>query len=47
VWDEGTVNRILEAWGEPQGVEAIARRSTWRDRRLAALKAHKRSQSDA
>jgi 3-hydroxyacyl-CoA dehydrogenase len=47
VWDEGTVNGILEAWGEPPGVEAIARRSTWRDRRLAALKAHKRSQSDA
>jgi L-gulonate 3-dehydrogenase len=47
VWDAGTVNRILEAWGEGPEGEAIARRSAWRDRRLAALKAHKRSQSDA
>ena len=47
VWDAGTVNRVLDAWGEGPDGETIARRSAWRDRRLAALKAHKRSQSDA
>jgi 3-hydroxyacyl-CoA dehydrogenase len=47
VWDEGTVGRILEAWGESPGPEGIARRSAWRDRRLAALIAHKRAQPDA
>ncbi|HEX2137755.1 MAG TPA: 3-hydroxyacyl-CoA dehydrogenase [Microvirga sp.] len=47
VWDEGTVGRILGAWGESPGPEGIARRSAWRDRRLAALIAHKRAQPDA
>lgn len=46
VWDEETVNRIVEAWGASPGADAIARRSAWRDRRLAALKSHKRSQPD-
>jgi L-gulonate 3-dehydrogenase len=46
VWDETTVDRLLAAWGASPGAEGIARRSAWRDRRLAALKAHKRSQSD-
>ena len=46
VWDEENVSRILEAWGDAPGPEELARRSARRDRRLAALKAHKQSQSD-
>jgi 3-hydroxyacyl-CoA dehydrogenase len=46
VWDSENVARILEAWGEAPGSDALARRSAWRDRRLAALRAHKQSQSD-
>ena len=46
VWDKENVSRILEAWGDTPGPEALALRSVRRDKRLAALKAHKRSQSD-
>jgi len=46
VWDRANVSRILEAWGEAPGADALARRSVWRDKRLAALKAHKQSQPD-
>jgi 3-hydroxyacyl-CoA dehydrogenase len=44
VWDGENVGRILDAWGEAPGPDALARRSAWRDSRLAALKAHKKSQ---
>jgi len=46
VWDEENVKRILDGWGEAPGPEELARRSARRDKRLAALKAHKQSQSD-
>jgi 3-hydroxyacyl-CoA dehydrogenase len=46
VWDKENVSRILEAWGEAPGSDELARRSAWRDKRLAALKAHKKSQPD-
>ncbi|HZW47444.1 MAG TPA: 3-hydroxyacyl-CoA dehydrogenase [Microvirga sp.] len=46
VWDRDNVTRILEAWGEAPPPNELARRSAWRDRRLAALKAHKRSQQE-
>jgi len=46
VWDKANVSRILGAWGEAPGPDALARRSAWRDKRLAALKAHKQSQPD-
>ncbi|KLK94531.1 3-hydroxyacyl-CoA dehydrogenase [Microvirga vignae] len=46
VWDKENVSRILQAWGEAPGPDVLARRSAWRDKRLAALKAHKQSQSD-
>lgn len=46
VWDKENVSRILGAWGEAPEPDALARRSTWRDKRLAALRAHKRSQPD-
>ncbi|MXQ10616.1 3-hydroxyacyl-CoA dehydrogenase [Microvirga makkahensis] len=46
VWDRENVSRILEAWGGAPGPDELAQRSAWRDRRLAALKAHKQSQPD-
>ena len=46
VWDEENVNRILDGWGEAPGPDELARRSARRDKRLAALRAHKQSQSD-
>ena len=46
VWDKENVSRILKTWGEAPGPEELARRSAWRDKRLAALKAHKKSQPD-
>jgi 3-hydroxyacyl-CoA dehydrogenase len=47
VWDAENVERILKAWGEPPGPGILAERSTWRDGRLAALRAHKSSQPDS
>jgi 3-hydroxyacyl-CoA dehydrogenase len=44
VWDQATIERILKAWGAPPDAGALARRAAWRDKRLAALRAHKRSQ---
>jgi 3-hydroxyacyl-CoA dehydrogenase len=46
VWDEENVNRVLEAWDQAFDSDRISSRSVWRDRRLAALQAHKRSQAD-
>jgi 3-hydroxyacyl-CoA dehydrogenase len=36
--------RVLELWGGGLGADQVAARMRWRDRRLAALKAHKRAQ---
>jgi L-gulonate 3-dehydrogenase len=47
VWDEDNVSRVLTAWGETPSADALAQRSAWRDKRLAALKAHKKSQPEA
>ncbi|ANY84931.1 3-hydroxyacyl-CoA dehydrogenase (plasmid) [Microvirga ossetica] len=47
VWDEENVSRILHAWGAMPSADTLAHRSAWRDRRLAALKAHKQSQPEA
>jgi 3-hydroxyacyl-CoA dehydrogenase len=47
VWDEAKVERVLGDFGlsrDPEGREA---RRLWRDRRLAALMAHKKGQPDA
>ena len=38
------VARVMESWGGTPKPEDIARKSRWRDERLAALQAHKRSQ---
>ncbi|MFL4992230.1 MAG: 3-hydroxyacyl-CoA dehydrogenase [Microvirga sp.] len=47
VWDEDNVSRILEAWGGAPTADTLACRSIWRDKRLAALRAHKKSQPEA
>jgi 3-hydroxyacyl-CoA dehydrogenase len=47
VWDKANVDRILQAWGTTPDASVLASRSAWRDKRLAALKAHKQSQPDA
>ena len=47
VWDEENVSRILDAWGATPSADTLAQRSAWRDKRLAALKAHKKSQPEA
>jgi L-gulonate 3-dehydrogenase len=46
VWDKDNVSRILEAWGGTPSSETLAHRSAWRDKRLAALRAHKNSQPE-
>ncbi len=46
VWDKDNVDRILQAWGEATSPDGLASRSAWRDKRLAALKAHKKSQPE-
>ncbi len=44
VFGPEAVTRILTEWGEAPTPEKIARRSAWRDGRLAALVAHKKGQ---
>jgi hypothetical protein len=44
IYDGEKLNRILAQWGKPPGPEQIAARMRWRDRRLATLKVHIRSQ---
>jgi L-gulonate 3-dehydrogenase len=43
VWDDANWAKAVEAWGRSPTPEAIARKSEWRDARLAALAEHKRS----
>ena len=45
VWDEANVARVLAAWGETPDQETLAAKSTWRDSRLATLRAHKAAQA--
>ncbi len=44
VWDDPNWQRAAAAWGSAPSPEQIARKSEWRNTRLAALAAHKRSQ---
>jgi L-gulonate 3-dehydrogenase len=46
VWSEANVARVVEAWGGAKSPAEVAERSAWRDRRLAALQAHKRGQEN-
>ena len=44
IYGTGKIVPVLALWGMPPKPEEIAKRMRWRNRRLAALKAHKRSQ---
>lgn len=44
VWNEANWRRVAEAWGPAPDAATVARKSRWRDARLAALAAHKRQQ---
>jgi 3-hydroxyacyl-CoA dehydrogenase len=44
VWDDAGWQKAVEAWGRSPTPAQIAEKTTWRDNRLAALVAHKRSQ---
>jgi L-gulonate 3-dehydrogenase len=44
VYGEDNTDRIIAAWGEPHEPERHTAKSRWRDSRLAALVAHKRTQ---
>jgi hypothetical protein len=43
VWDDDRWQRAADAWGPEPTPEQVARKSQWRDDRLAALAAHKRA----
>lgn len=47
VFGPANVARILQQWGEQPDRARLDARMAWRDKRLAALRAHKASQSDA
>ena len=44
VWDDANWAKAVEAWGRNPTAAQIAEKTIWRDARLAALAAHKRSQ---
>jgi len=46
VWDDAQWQRAAQAWGRSPSAGEIAAKSLWRDERLAALVAHKRSQKE-
>ena len=47
VWDDANAARVAEALGAPAAPAVLERRMRWRDRRLMALVAHKRAQTDS
>jgi 3-hydroxyacyl-CoA dehydrogenase len=47
VWDDANAARVAGALGPPAAPAVLERRMRWRDRRLMALVAHKRKQSDS
>jgi len=44
VYQPANTARIIRSWGKPLAAEGHAAKTRWRDRRLAALAAHKRAQ---
>jgi L-gulonate 3-dehydrogenase len=44
VFEDENIARILKEWGKPATPEQLAERTRWRDQRLAALAAHKKTQ---
>jgi L-gulonate 3-dehydrogenase len=47
VFEAENVARILTAWARTPQPDEITRKTAWRDRRMAALQAHKRAQPKA
>jgi 3-hydroxyacyl-CoA dehydrogenase len=47
VWDAANAAKVATALGIPASLSDLAARTRWRDRRLMALAAHKRDQSDS
>jgi 3-hydroxyacyl-CoA dehydrogenase len=47
VFEADNVARILAAWGRTPTSDEIAHKTEWRNRRMAALLAHKRAQPDS
>src|SRR3954463_7778440 len=47
VFEPENVARVLAAWGRTPQPDEITRKTAWRDRRMAALQAHKRAQPKA
>lgn len=43
VWEETNWRKVSDAWGPPMSAGNVAAKSDWRNARLAALRAHKRS----
>ena len=46
VWDPQTSERVVAALGAPPSAQERERKMDWRDRRLAALAAHKRAEDE-
>ncbi|MEZ5741183.1 MAG: 3-hydroxyacyl-CoA dehydrogenase NAD-binding domain-containing protein, partial [Burkholderiaceae bacterium] len=46
VWDKDNWSKVVQAWGKTPDADDIARKSQWRDTRLAALAAHFNTQTD-
>jgi L-gulonate 3-dehydrogenase len=46
VYDDANVERIMQAWGGTPTAGKLAERTRWRDKRLAALRAHKKKQPE-
>jgi L-gulonate 3-dehydrogenase len=44
LWNEETIDKVAKSWGQSPKPDEIAKKSAWRDNRLAALVAHKREQ---
>jgi 3-hydroxyacyl-CoA dehydrogenase len=44
VFEDGNIAGILREWGNPATAAELAERTRWRDQRLAALAAHKKTQ---
>jgi L-gulonate 3-dehydrogenase len=45
VWDDANWQKVADAWGPAPSNADVAKKSIWRNQRLAALAAHKKSQS--
>ena len=44
-WDDANWQKVAAAWGPAKSTDWVAKRSVWRNRRLAALAAHKKKEA--